>query len=240
MINKIYNMDCLIGIKNIPDNSVDLVIIDPPYNICTKGGKKGNTKIAKNIKALEKELINNDLVDGYDLSILDELVRVMKNINIYIWCNGRQIPTYMKYFVENLGCKLEILIWGKTNPMPLYSNKYMGDKEYCLYFRKGGYCQPLNYEDARTIYTSKINIKDKQLYSHPTIKPLEFIRKIIRNSSKENDVVLDCFIGSGTTAIGCILENRKYIGFEINKKYFDIAQQRINETKEMLGGNESV
>jgi len=240
MINKIYNMDCLIGIKNIPDNSVDLVIIDPPYNICTKGGKKGNTKIAKNIKALEKELINNDLVDGYDLSILDELVRVMKNINIYIWCNGRQIPTYMKYFVENLGCKLEILIWGKTNPMPLYSNKYMGDKEYCLYFRKGGYCQPLNYEDARTIYTSKINIKDKQLYSHPTIKPLEFIRKIIRNSSKENDVVLDCFIGSGTTAIGCILENRKYIGFEINKKYFDIAQQRINKTKEMLGGNENV
>lgn len=230
MINKIYNEDCVIGIKKIPDNSVDLVIIDPPYSICTKGGKKGNTKIAKNIKALEKELIVNDLVDGYDLSILDELVRVMKNINIYIWCNGRQIPTYIKYFVEKLECKLEILIWGKTNPMPLYSNKYMGDKEYCLYFRKGGYCQPLNYEDARTIYTSKINIKDKQLYSHPTIKPLEFIRKIIRNSSKENDVVLDCFLGSGTTAIGCILENRKYIGFEINKKYFDIAQERINNT----------
>ena len=230
MINKIYNEDCLLGIKKIPDNSVDLVIIDPPYSICTKGGKKGNTKIAKNIKALEKELIVNDLVDGYDLSILDELVRVMKNINIYIWCNGRQIPTYIKYFVEQLECKLEILIWGKTNPMPLYSNKYMGDKEYCLYFRKGGYCQPLNYEDARTIYTSKINVKDKQLYSHPTIKPLDFIRKIIRNSSKENDVVLDCFLGSGTTAIGCILENRNYIGFEINKKYFDIAQERINNT----------
>ena len=230
MINKIYNEDCLLGIKKIPDNSVDLVIIDPPYSICTKGGKKGNTKVAKNIKALEKELIVNDLVDGYDLSILDELVRVMKNINIYIWCNGRQIPTYIKYFVEQLECKLEILIWGKTNPMPLYSNKYMGDKEYCLYFRKGGYCQPLNYEDARTIYTSKINVKDKQLYSHPTIKPLDFIRKIIRNSSKENDVVLDCFLGSGTTAIGCILENRNYIGFEINKKYFDIAQERINNT----------
>lgn len=230
MINKIYNEDCLLGLKKVPDNSVDLVIIDPPYSICTKGGKKGNTKIAKNIKALEKELIVNDLVDGYDLSILDELVRVMKTINIYIWCNGRQIPTYIKYFVEKLECKLEILIWGKTNPMPLYSNKYMGDKEYCLYFRKGGYCQPLNYEDARTIYTSKINVKDKQLYSHPTIKPLEFIRKIIRNSSKENDVVLDCFLGSGTTAIGCILENRNYIGFEINKKYFDIAQERINNT----------
>lgn len=185
IINKIYNEDCLLGIKKIPDNSIDLVIIDPPYDICTKGGKKGNTKIAHHIKALEKELIANDLVDGFNMAILDELVRVMKNINIYIWCNGRQIPTYIKYFVNELECKLEILIWGKTNPMPLYSNKYMGDKEYCLYFRKNGYCQPMNYEDARTIYTSKINVKDKQLYLHPTIKPLEVIRKIIRNSSKE-------------------------------------------------------
>ena len=58
MNNKIYNMDCLLGIKDIPDNYIDLVIIDPPYDICTKGGKKGNTKIARNIKALEKELIN--------------------------------------------------------------------------------------------------------------------------------------------------------------------------------------
>ena len=68
MLNKIYNEDCLLGIKKIPDNFVDLVIIDPPYSICTKGGKKGNTKIAKNIKALEKELIVNDLEDIiYDL-----------------------------------------------------------------------------------------------------------------------------------------------------------------------------
>lgn len=218
------------GIKNIPDNSIDLIIIDPPYDICTKGGKKGNTKIAKNIKTLEQELIVNDLVNGYDLSILDELVRVMKNINIYIFCNGRQIPTYLKYFVEQLECKFEILVWGKTNPMPLYSNKYMSDKEYCLYFRKNGYCQPLNYDDARTIYMSSINVKDKMLYSHPTIKPLELIRKLIRNSSKENDVILDCFLGSGTTAVASILENRNYIGYEINKKYFDIANNRIKET----------
>ena len=61
----------------------------------------------------------------------------MKEINIYIWCNDRQIPTYMKYFAE-LGCKLEIIIWGKTKPMALYSNKYLGDKEYCLHFRKNG------------------------------------------------------------------------------------------------------
>ena len=236
IINKIYNEDCLLGIKNIPDNSIDLVIIDPPYDICTQGGKKGTSKISKNIKSLENELISNDLVNGFDLSILDELVRIMKNINIYIWCNGRQIPTYIKYFIEKLGCKLEILIWGKTNPIPLFNNKYMGDKEYCLYFRKGGYCNPSNYEDAKTIYISKINIKDKHLFNHPTIKPLEVIRKLIRNSSKPNDLILDCFLGSGTTAVACILENRNYIGFEINKKYYDTALKRIKETEEKLGG----
>lgn len=228
-VNKIYNEDCLVGLKKIPDNSIDLVVIDPPYDICTKGGKKGSGRLCHDLTKLENELKESNLVNGYDLSILDELIRVMKEINIYIWCNGRQIPTYMKYFVEKLGCKLEIIIWGKTNPMPLYSNKYLGDKEYCLYFRKGGYCKPNSYEDAKTIYLSTLNVKDKQMYGHPTIKPLPLIRKLIRNSSKENEIVLDCFIGSGTTAVASLLENRKFIGFEINKKYYDIALKRISE-----------
>ena len=235
-VNQIYNQDCLIGLKDIPDKTIDLVIIDPPYDIYTKGGGKGKTKIAKHIKKLEDELIKNDLVNAFNYTVLDELVRVMKRINIYIWCNGRQIPTYIKYFIDKLDCKLEILIWNKTNPMPLYSCKYMSDKEYCLYFRKNGYCQPKNYEDAKTVYYSIINIKDKKLYGHPTIKPVEFIRKLIRNSSKENDLVLDCFLGSGTTAVASILENRNYIGYEINKKYFEIAKKRIKDTLKERNG----
>ena len=221
-VNKIYNEDCLVGLKKIPDNSIDLVLIDPPYDIYVAGGKKGKNRIAKSIIKLEQELTNNNLVNSFDIKILDELVRVMKHINIYIWCNVRQIPMYIKYFNLQLRCKLEVVIWNKTNPMPLYNNKYLNDKEYCLYFRNRGYCYPKNYEDAKTVYVSKVNVEDKKLYQHPTIKPLELIRKMIRNSSKENDIVLDCFLGSGTTAVACILENRNYIGFEINKKYCDI------------------
>lgn len=230
-VNKIYNEDCLVRLKKIPDNSIDLVLIDPPYDICTAGGKKGNDKLSHDIMKLEKELIDNNLVSSFDIKVLDEIVRVMKGINIYIWCNARQIPMYIKYFNLQLQCKLEVVIWGKTNPIPLFSNKYMNDKEYCLYFRKDGYCKPKSYEDAKSIYISKANVEDKKKYQHPTIKPLELIRRLIRNSSKENDLVLDCFLGSGTTAVACILENRKYIGFEINKKYFDIANKRILETK---------
>ena len=101
-INKIYNEDCLVGLKKIPDNSIDLVLIDPPYDIYVAGGKKGKNRIAKSIIKLEQELTNNNLVNSFDIKILDELVRVMKHINIYIWCNVRQIPMYIKYFNFNI------------------------------------------------------------------------------------------------------------------------------------------
>ena len=156
----------------------------------------------------------------------------MKNINIYIWCNHKQIPMYIEYFVNKLNCSFDILIWNKTNAMPLFNNKYLTDKEYCLYFRKGGYCNPSNYEDAKTVYYQPINAKDKKLYDHPTIKPLNIIETIIKNSSNENDIVLDPFIGSGTTAVAAKELNRQYIGFEVDENYFKIAKDRLNGIKQ--------
>lgn len=230
--NIIYNEDCYIGIKNIPNNSVDLVIIDPPYDIDTRRNRIGYNRIAKSILKVENTLLDHNLTESYDFSLLDELIRIMKKINIYIWCNKSQIEDYLKYFVDKHKCRYEILIWNKTNAMPLYSNKYINDKEYCLYFRKESKCNPTTYEDARTVYTSPLNARDRVLYHHPTIKPVDFIRRMIRNSSNENDIVLDCFMGSGTTAVASIMENRKYIGFEINKKYFDISNARIEKILE--------
>ena len=81
-VNKIYNEDCLVGLKKIPDNSIDLVVIDPPYDICTKGGKKGTGRLCHDLTKLENELKESNLVNGYDLSILDELIRVMKEIGL--------------------------------------------------------------------------------------------------------------------------------------------------------------
>jgi site-specific DNA-methyltransferase (adenine-specific) len=229
-LNHIYNGDSNKLIKIIEDNSIDLIIIDPPYKIRKKTDEFNS--LAKAVKKCNEELQRDNLINEYDKSILEELVRVMKKINIYIWCNGEQIPAYIDFFVNKYKCKMDILVWNKTNAMPLFNNKYLTDKEYCLYFRKGGYCNPSNYEDAKTVFQLPINFKDKKKWIHPTIKPISIIRTIIRNSSKEGDIVLDCFLGSGTTAVACILENRNYIGIEINKKYYDIAIERINETKE--------
>ena len=228
MINKIYNEDCIIGIKKIPDNYIDLVIIDPPYLINNHSTTNSN-ELSVEINKYNEELFKHNLTKGYDTKILDELIRVMKKINIYIFCNCEQIPFYINYFVLNKKCKMDILIWNKTNAMPLFNNKYLTDKEYCLYFRKGGYCQPKNYDDAKTVYYSPINIKDKTKWKHPTIKPEELIRKLIRNSSKENDIILDCFLGSGTTAICCLKERRNYIGFEIDKAFYETCLKRIKE-----------
>lgn len=236
MLNKIYNEDCLIGIKKLPDNFIDLVIIDPPYQI-NNHNVKYDSDLARSINNYNNELYDTKLTNGYDYKILDELIRVLKKINIYIFCNGEQIPFYIKYFVIDRKCKMDIIIWNKTNALPLFNNKYLSDKEYCLYFRKGGYCSPKNYEDAKTVFYYPINIKDKKKWKHPTIKPEELIRKLIRNSSKEGDIVLDSFMGSGTTAISCIKENRNFIGYEINKEFYKICLKRIKEVKEELNDN---
>ena len=222
--------DCLELLKSIPDNSIDLIVTDPPYLIeNTKAG--GKSKLAKSIQVMNDEIENNNLTNGFDINILDEMVRVMKNINLYIWCNHKQIPMYIDYFVNKLKCSFDILIWNKTNAMPLFNNKYLTDKEYCLYFRKGGYCNPNSYEEAKTVYYQPINSKDKKQYGHPTIKPLNIITNLILNSSKEGDIVLDPFMGSGTTPVACVETNRHYIGFEIDENYYNIACKRLDEVE---------
>ena len=220
--------DCLELLKEIPDNSIDLIVTDPPYLIeNTTAGSQ--SKLAKSIQKMNDEIESNSLTKGFNIRILNEMVRVMKNINMYIWCNHKQIPMYFDYFVKNKKCSFDILIWNKTNAAPLFNNKYLTDKEYCLYFRKNGLCNPHTYNDAKTVFYQPINIKDKKLYNHPTIKPLNIIKTLIKNSSLPGEIVLEPFLGSGTTAVASKMLNRKYIGFEINKDYFEIAQKRIED-----------
>lgn len=84
------------------------------------------------------------------------------------------------------------------------------------------------YELKSKWYLSEINQKDKTKYGHPTIKPLNLVERHIKHTTNEGGVVLDCFIGSGTTAIACINTNRNYIGFELNKTYYKVAKDRLN------------
>ena len=226
-VNKIYLGDCYKLIKNIPDNSIDLILTDPPYNFHC--GTINKTGIFKNrLTVPGKEIVNMNMNDGYDISILKEFVRVLKNINIFIWCNKEQIRDYLNFF-ENYDTIFEILTWHKTNPTPLTSNTFLPDTEYCLYFREKGKVK-LNdgYDLKSKYYITSTNKVDKDNYLHPTIKPLKVIKKQILHTTKENDVVLDCFCGSGTTCLAARETNRNFIGFEINEKYYKIACNRLN------------
>ncbi|GHU57185.1 hypothetical protein AGMMS49975_22160 [Clostridia bacterium] len=227
VVDIIYNSDCMTGMRKLPDDCIDLIVTDPPYIMESRGcGFIRN----RNVTALS-EIQDAGLADGFDTAVFSEFMRLMERPNIYIWCAARQIPVCIDFFVNENGCKFDIIIWQKTNPMPLFSGKWLTDKEYCLYFRKGGYCNPVTFDDARTVFTQPVNAKDKNIYNHPTIKPLNIIETLIKNSSREGDVVLDPFMGSGTTALAAAKNNRRYIGFEINETYCKTATERVNDYK---------
>lgn len=95
-----------------------------------------------------------------------------------------------------------------------------------------------DFNTKRTFYVTPINQADKKKFGHPTIKPLEIVHNLVVNSSKEGEVVLDPFLGSGTTAVAAAKTNRHYIGFEIDEQYFDIACSRLDGTEqEKRGGH---
>ena len=227
-VNKIYNMDCIQGMRQMSDKSVDLVVTDPPYLIETSGA--GIYK--QDDKQYVKEL--NKMKDGFSREILDELCRIMKKINIYIFCSQKQIIPLVDYFVKEKNCNWNLLTWHKSNPVPACGNKYLTDTEFILFFREKGVKIYGEYKSKFTYYVTPLNQKDKKTYGHPTIKPLDMVSNFIINSSKEGDIVFDPFMGSGTTAVAAMKCNRNFLGYELNTDYYEICNKRIKEASENI------
>lgn len=222
--------DCFEKLREIPEGSVELIMCDPPYDI----SKNVGGGIAKHsCNQLVSNLKEHGIADGYDIESFSEIVKYLQtNINCYFWCNKRQIYKYMQVYIGKMKCNFDILSWHKTNVQATYYKKYLSDTEYILHFFNGrSTTAPQNYADAHTYLvspsTQRLNIK----YGHPTIKPLDFTRRIIRNSSRVGGLVVDPFMGSGTTALACMAENRNFKGYEINEDFYNIALRRIDEFK---------
>lgn len=228
MINTIQLGDCYELIKKIPDKSIDLIVTDPPYEWQKGGEMTGLFRKGVSSRNFMYQIEKSNLDKGINFAILDDFVRILKKINIYIWCNKDQLYKYMEYFVGKLNCYFEIIIWHKTNVTPLCGNKYLTDKEYCLFFREKGVPIYGRYETKGTVYTTSSNREDKNNFEHPNCKPITIIKNLLENSSNPNDIVLDCFCGSGTTCVACKETDRRYIGMEIDPEYHKIACNRIN------------
>ncbi len=224
-MNKIYNENCLEGMKRIPDNSIDLIVTDPPYEFETRGSgfhKK---------RDYYDEIAARGLAKGITEEYLVEMERIMKSTNIYLFCNKNQLRMYFDFYKEK---NCDLLVWHKLNPIPIVNNKYLSDVEYIFFARDKGVRVAGVYHSLSKVYTSNVNKKDLNMFHHPTVKPLPLVQRLITNSSNVGDVVFDPFLGSGTTAVAAMNENRKFLGFEINNEYYNTALKRINDNKNQL------
>ena len=241
-LNKIYNEDCLIGMQDIPDNSIDCIICDLPYNI---------TKLSW------------DILIPFD-KLWEQYNRIIKPTgNIILFSSGMFTYKLIESNIKNFRYKL---IWKKNVPTGMGSAKYRPMKYYeeiCVFgsakatynpimkervgigkgcYNYDHYCGDSNHlqfnkqkkrYDPDWVQPSDVLefnvVPNRNGKLHPTQKPVELVEYLIKTYSNEGDIVLDNCMGSGTTAIAAINTNRNFIGFELDKNYFDIANERISE-----------
>jgi DNA modification methylase len=230
---EITNEDCKELLKTIPDKSINLIITDPPYWHKKSPGKpysqrkqyKTNSKFANSNLFKPDGMMMQTMSDFTDEDInilLPEFKRVMKKMNAYIFCNDTLVPYYAMWAEKN-NLMFSILIWEK--PLSIINkNRFSQNIEYIV--RLYDYGTALIKRDENYLYNKvkRYNVSNK---IHPTQKPIDLIREILLVSSNNQDLILDPFIGSGTTAIACIEEKRSFIGCEVYKEYYDAAIKRI-------------
>lgn len=221
---KLYNGDCLRGLQKLKDHSIDLVVMDPPY---LQPGQAGSGAFGGENRKYYSAL--SGFSNGFSEEILFELDRVMKRINLYAFCNKKQLTFYLQHYK---GCNFDLICWHKTNPIPATFNIYLRDTEYILFFREKGVPLFGTYDTKHTYYMSGV----QRNTIHPTQKPIELCKRFIINSSKEGGIVLDPFMGSGTTGVASVQLGRNFIGMELVEEYFSQAKRRIQEQLHSRGG----
>lgn len=206
--------DCMQQLSELENESVDLLITDPPYGMEFQSFRR---------KKVYDKIENDDNLDWLP-EWLAEIKRVLKqDAHAYIFCSHHNLWRFLSLVDDYLPYK-NLLIWQKNNHG---SGDLLGD--YAPQYEMIIYCSngKKKLNGKRVSNVLEFDKTDNAL--HPTQKPVDLLRFLITKSTKEGDTVLDCFSGSGSTAVACIIENRKFIGAEIKPDYHSIAQRRIKE-----------
>lgn len=203
------------GIQKIASASIDTIITDPPYFIgMTHNGKKGNY---------------NDLIimKPFFDSLFSEFSRVIKeNGKVYIFCDWRTYAFYYPLLLKHISVR-NMLVWDKISGP---GSSYAFTHELILFAEKDTpYMKGSNIFRIPGFSAGAKKTNGEML--HPTQRPVEVIEKLITDSTKEGDLVLDCFMGSGTTAVAAKKLNRNFIGFEIQEKYITISENRLKQVE---------
>lgn len=240
-INKISCEDCFTYLAKLDDNSIDLAILDPPYYIENMKKKLADQSIRRSSRnsVFHAEWdFKFETLDNYKewtRLLLIELQRVLKpKAQTYLFMSYHHLD-WMITMVKEVGFRFyKPLIWYKPDVMGLFPNQYGCNYEPFLWFSKRGKeGKHKNHigcaqRDVMMFYSTNIKYR-KEADFHPTPKPVQLIRQLIKNSSDEGDVVLDCFMGSGTTAVASKNTGRQFLGCELNPEYVATCEKRLTQ-----------
>ncbi len=225
--------------RSLPDGSIDCIITDPPYNL-------GNFMLDRNTN-LAKLRQNSFAYAGWDNMdyekwsrqmelFLDECHRVLKKRGtLIIFMAIIKVESILR-MAQGKGLYYKTTgIWHKTNPMPRNMKiHFVNSTESWIYFVNNATSGTFNYDGVVRhdfIESSVCPASEKKFGKHPTQKPLKIMKELISRVSNPGDVILDPFMGSGSTCVASTILGRKYIGIELNEQYFNIAKSRIENLK---------
>lgn len=223
------HQDCLEFLKSLPDKSVELVLIDPPYGISqTDRFSTGGDPRFHNVN-----LYFGDWDNTFDCmeDVVKECYRVLKPSGTFIsFYDIWKISELKSFMVDAKFKQLRFIEWIKTNPVPIQSkNNYLNSAREVAVVGVKGTCPTFNSSYDNGVYQYGVyHGKDR---FHTTQKPVELIEELIKKHSNAGDTVLDCFSGSGTTAIACMKTGRKFVGCELDDTYYAKSIDRINKLK---------
>ena len=244
-LNKIYNQDCIDGMKGIPDNKIDLVITDPPFAINFKSKKANYNRNASRVLSGYNEIESKNYYN-FTYNWMSQINRILKKSgSMYVFSGWNNLKDILTALDENGFITINHIIW-KYQFGVVTSKKFVTSHYHCLYVCKNNnerkffpYSRfdknakttdgkSLHYNDKEDVW----NIKREYWTGDektPTKLPAEIIKKILEYSSEEKDVVFDPFLGSGQVAVVSKMLKRKYIGFEIVKEYYNFAKKRLEK-----------
>ncbi len=233
----LYNADCIEVLKTLKPNSIDLIFADPPYFLSNGGKSIHSGKIVSVNKGEwdEKSKYDNHL--QFTKEWMQQSFRILK-YGGSIWISGTVHNIFdVKNYLDEIGFKIiNIVVWHKSDPPPLiYKNKLKFSYELIIWAKKAGkhtfnyqYMFDIEGEEMQDVWTiPAVQMHEKKFGYHPTQKPEALLERIIKACSNVGDTVLDPFSGSGTTCYVAKKLNRKYIGIEREKEYFNISKRRI-------------
>lgn len=226
----LYNDDFKNVVRDIPDESVDLILIDIPFNI----SRENNFKTMKD-RTGRNGIDFGEWDKGFDVTSLSILPsKLTPNGSLLIFHSFEQFSELQDIFYPDLVFK-DKLIWEKTNPMPRNRDRrYVNNIEMFSWYVKKNAKWAFNRQDSKYDscvfrYPSESGGGFKRY--HPCQKNLALIENLIKRHSNEGEIVMDCFMGGGTTGVACVHTNRNFIGVEIDEGYYNIAKERIENAK---------